>query len=87
MKCFRLGCPNEACVYPLVSFVSLAAPYLRAEVQVPLFICFDHASTDVSQFLADDGWQWAYVCLTIKKTDRADINRDSLQVRYMPVPE
>lgn len=86
MKCFRLGCPNEASVFPLVSFLSLAHPlYLRSEVEVPLFICFEHATRDVSQYLDDNGWQWAYLVFTLKPAERAAIDRHSLQVRYMPV--
>lgn len=83
MKCYRLGCLNEAHVCPVVSFSAKAAPAARAEFKLPLFVCPDHATDDVSQYVSDAGW--LQLVVKVKQAGRAYPDRDSLQVRYVPI--
>lgn len=83
MKCFRLGCQNEAHVSPVISFTSKVDASLRAESKLPLMICMEHATDDVSQFVNDEGW--LRIVVTVKNAGRGYPDRDSLQVRYVPI--
>ena len=83
MKCYRLGCPNEAHVSPVISFGSKAVPDARVQFKLPLLVCPDHATPDVSQYISDTGWMQLVVAM--KKAGRAYPSRDSLQVRYVPI--
>ena len=83
MKCYRLGCPNEAHVSPVISFASRAAPNALAQFKLPLLICTDHATADVSQYVNDEGW--LHIVLATKKAGRAYPDRSTLRVRYVPI--
>lgn len=83
MKCYRLGCANEAHVSPVVSFSAKGAPNARAEFKLPLLICSEHAINDVSQYVSDAGW--LQIVVAVKRAGRAYPDRDSLQVRYVPI--
>jgi hypothetical protein len=83
MKCFRLGCQNEAHVSPIISFSAKAAPEVRAEFKMPLLICLEHAVDDASLYVNDEGW--LQIVEAVKKAGRAYPDRDSLQVRYVSI--
>ena len=83
MKCDKQGCANDAHFSPIVSFASKVNPMARAEFRLPLLVCKEHATDDVSQYVTDDGWQ--QIVATVKRAGKAHPDRDSLQVRYVSI--
>lgn len=83
MKCFRLGCMNEAQVFPVVSFAGNGGLTRRVEFELPLLICMEHATSDPSHFVSDEAWLLIVAALRSLRT--SDPDRRSLQVRYEPI--
>lgn len=84
MKCQRVGCTNDAHLRPILSFASKMKPHgARAEFMLPLPVCDEHATNDVSHYVNDESW--AQIVAVVKKAGRAYPDRDSLQVRYVPI--
>jgi hypothetical protein len=81
MKCGRIGCPNGATKLAQVSFSSKVNPEgPRVSFQFPHGLCDDHATTDPSAYISDEGW--AQIVSSMRARKLAAPDRESVEVTF-----
>lgn len=84
MKCTRKDCGRDATHVPVLSFASVQRPDgPRATGRLSLYVCREHQSTDVDEYVTDEGWQ--QIVDTLKRAGKAHPSRATLRVHFEPI--
>ena len=84
MKCCKLECAKAATKMPVLTFAAKVAPHgVRAEGELLMPLCDEHAVPDVDEFVTDQAW--AQICAGVRSAGKAEPDRNTLRVKFRPI--
>lgn len=83
MNCARLNCQHAATCYPVLTFTPEGHPEsARGHLRMLLPLCDEHAFTEPTHFINDEGW--AELVQSLRTNGQRDPDRASLRVQFEP---